>query len=251
VSIHEAAAVGFDVGADAYERGRPGYPREAVDALVRELGIVPGTKILELAAGTGKLTRMLTPVGAWTVAVEPVEGMRREFRRHLPETPLVAGTAEAIPLRSASVDAAVVAQAFHWFDGRAALAELHRVLRPAGRLAVVWNVRDESHELARAMTEFFDRYRRGVPQHRDRLWQRAFEETELFTPLEVESFPYEQRLDLDGLRDRVMSVSFMASLSRDEQERARRELRALVADRDDEIVLPYRTDVHWCERVGG
>jgi ubiquinone/menaquinone biosynthesis C-methylase UbiE len=250
VRIHEAAATGFDAGAEAYERGRPGYPPVAVEQLIRELRIGSGSCVLDLAAGTGKLTRMLTPTGASIVAVEPVEGMRREFRRQLPDVPLLAGTAEAIPLKAASMDAAAVAQAFHWFHGPAALAELHRVLRPGGRLAVVWNVRDESHELARAMTEFFDCYRRGVPQHRDRLWQRAFDETDLFTPLQTASFPHEQRLDVQGLRDRAMSVSFMATLPQEEQERAREELLALVADRGDEIVLPYRTDLHWCQRLG-
>jgi SAM-dependent methyltransferase len=250
VRIHEVAGVGFEVGAEAYERGRPGYPTEAVHRLVHDLRIERGTRVLELAAGTGKLTRMLEPTGAWIVAVEPVDGMRREFRRYLPDVTLVAGTAEAIPMRDASVDAAVVAQAFHWFDGPVALMELHRVLRPGGRLALVWNVRDETDELARAMTEFFDRYRRGVPQHRDRLWQRAFDETELFTPLQTVSFPHEQRLDLHGLRDRAMSVSFMATLPQEDQERAREELLALVADRGNEIVLPYRTDVHWCQRLG-
>ena len=249
-TVHKVAAAGFDAGAEAYERGRPGYPQESVDALVRELRIEHGSRVLELAAGTGKLTRMLAPTGATVIATEPVVGMRREFRRHIPDVPLVAATAEAIPLKDASTDAALVAQAFHWFDGPSALAELHRVLRPGGRLAVVWNVRDESHELARAMTELFDRYRRGVPQHRDKLWRRAFEETDLFTPLETSSFRHEQRLDLAGLRDRAMSVSFMASLPPEERERAREDLLALVADRGDEIVLPYRTDVHRCERLG-
>jgi ubiquinone/menaquinone biosynthesis C-methylase UbiE len=250
VRIHEAAATGFDAGAKAYERGRPGYPNEAVEEVVRRLRMDSGSAVLELAAGTGKFTRMLAPTGAWVVAVEPVEGMRREFRRQLPDVALVAATAEAVPLREGSMDAAVVAQAFHWFDGPAALAELHRVLRVGGRLALVWNVRDETDELARSMTEFFDRYRRGVPQHRDRQWQRAFDETELFTPLSTASFAHEQRLDLRGIRDRAMSVSFMASLSPEDRERAREELLALVADRGEEIVLPYRTDVHWCERAG-
>src|SRR5205085_3090841 len=118
-----------------YERGRPGYPREAIDELVRRLRIEPGTRVLELAAGTGKLTREVVPTGASVVATEPVEGMRRELRRQLPEVPVAAATAEAIPFRDASFDAAVVAQAFHWFHGPRALAELHRVLRPRAGLA--------------------------------------------------------------------------------------------------------------------
>src|SRR5436190_24071780 len=110
--IHEAAATGFDLGAEAYERGRPGDPRAAVDEVVRALRLGDGRRVLELAAGTGKLTRMLVPSGARIVASEPVEGMRREFRGVLPDVPLLACTAEAIPLRDASVDAALVAEAF-------------------------------------------------------------------------------------------------------------------------------------------
>jgi ubiquinone/menaquinone biosynthesis C-methylase UbiE len=248
--VHEAAAVGFDTGAEAYERGRPGYPQEAVDALARELRIERGSAVLELAAGTGKFTRMLVPNGARIVAVEPVGGMRREFVRQVPGVAVLAGTAEAIPFGDGSVDAAVVAQAFHWFDGPAALAELHRVLRARGRLGLVWNVRDESNPLSIALTELFDRYRHGVPQHRDRRWQSAFEDTPLFTPLEKAAFPHEQRLTREGYLDRAMSVSFMATLSGAEQARARDELLALVPGDADEIVLPYRTEIHWCERLG-
>jgi len=132
VSVHEAAAVGFDVGAEAYERGRPGFSPEAVERLARELGIEPGRTVVDLAAGTGKLTRMLVPSGARLLAVEPVEGMRRQFVHLVPGVPVVAGVAESLPLRAGSVDAVAVAQAFHWFDAGAALRDLHRVLRPGG-----------------------------------------------------------------------------------------------------------------------
>src|SRR5207248_10965878 len=105
------------------------------------------------------LTRTLAPTGARLIAVEPVNGMRRKFRELLPEVPVVAGVAEAMPFRDVSLDAVTVAQAFHWFDGPAAIAELHRVLRPGGRLGVVWNVRDESFGLSRRLTAVFDEYR--------------------------------------------------------------------------------------------
>ncbi len=247
--VHEVAAVGFDASAEAYERGRPGYPREAVDAMARELRIGPGAAVLELAAGTGKFTRLLVGTGARIVAVEPVEGMRREFVRLVPGVPVLAGTAEAVPLRDGSMDAAVVAQAFHWFDGAAALSELHRVLRPSCRLGVVWNVRDEGSPLTVELTELLDRYRYGVPQHRDLRWRAVFEETTLFTSLESASFPFEQRLTREGYLDRAMSVSFMATLSGAEQARARDELLALIPVDAETVVLPYRTDLHWCERL--
>jgi ubiquinone/menaquinone biosynthesis C-methylase UbiE len=247
-SVHEVAAVGFDSGAEAYERGRPGFPLEAVQRLVEELGIAPDRTVVDLAAGTGKLTRLLSRETDRLLAVEPVEGMRREFVRLLPDVPVLAGVAEAMPFRDSSLDAVTVAQAFHWFDGPAALAELHRVLRPGGRLGLVWNVRDESLGLSAALTELFDRYRQGAPAFRDRAWQRAFEETTLFTPLETATFPHEQLLTVEGFLDRAMSVSFMAALSPDQQPRVRGELLALLPPGPTEVVLPYRCEVSWCER---
>src|SRR5205807_5122844 len=95
--VHDAAAAGFDAGAEAYERGRPGFPQEAVDRLVRELRIEPGRVVLDLAAGTGKLTRALLPTGARILALEPVDGMRRQFVAVVPEVGLAAGVAEAVP----------------------------------------------------------------------------------------------------------------------------------------------------------
>jgi ubiquinone/menaquinone biosynthesis C-methylase UbiE len=249
-SIHRAAQVGFDAGAEAYERGRPGFPEEAVRRLAEELRIGPGKRVVDLAAGTGKLTRALVPFGAHLMAVEPVEGMRRACRELVPGVPVVAGLAEALPFRTGVLDAVTVAQAFHWFDAEAALAELHRVLRPKGRLGLVWNVREESSPVSAAMTELFDQYREGVPAFRDRAWEAAFAETPLFGPLERAVFPLDQRLSLDGFLDRATSVSFIAALPPDELESVRRELLALVPHGATEIVLPYRCEVSWCERSG-
>src|SRR6185503_12958613 len=155
--VHRLAAVGFDRAADAYERARPSYPDEAVALLVGALGIGPGRRVLDLAAGTGKLTRLLMPTGAGLVAVEPVAGMRARLLAAVPEVEVLDGTAEALPLPDGSVDAVVCAQAWHWFDSAAALAEVRRVLRPgparaAGGLAVVFNIRDESVAWVRELT---------------------------------------------------------------------------------------------------
>ena len=116
MAIHESAAKGFAAGADAYERGRPEYSPEAIERLAGELGIGPGSRVLDLAAGTGKLTRQLAATGAELVAVEPIAEMRAKLIAALPQVEAVEGTAEAIPLPNHSVDAVVVGQAFHWFD---------------------------------------------------------------------------------------------------------------------------------------
>ncbi len=143
------AAHGFDHNAAAYEAARPSYPAEAVAHIVGHGRIGPGRRVLDLAAGTGKLTRLLVPAGAEVVAAEPVTAMREQLQPLLPDVEVHDGTAEALPLADRSVDAITVAQAFHWFDAPVALAELRRVLRRGGHLFLVWNVRDRRHAWVR------------------------------------------------------------------------------------------------------
>ena len=133
-------ATSFGGVAQAYQRARPTYPPSAVGWL---LDAAPGRRVLDLAAGTGKLTRALLRAGADIVAVEPLDGMREQLERAYPEVPSHAGTAEEIPLEDASVDAVMVGQAFHWFDKQRSLDEIARVLRPQGVLGLLWNIRDD------------------------------------------------------------------------------------------------------------
>src|ERR687892_898838 len=162
-SVHESAARGFAQAPEDYERGRPTYPPEALALLARILRLEPGRTVLDLAAGTAKLTRALVPTGARLVAVEPVAAMRAKLAESLPEARVLAGTAERIPLVDGSVDAVAVAQAFHWFDGDEALAEIHRVLRPGGRLGLVWNMRDEAVSWGAGVTAVMEAHPGGKP----------------------------------------------------------------------------------------
>ena len=236
--IHEAAATGFARSADAYEEGRPGYPPAALDPLA----LVPGMAVLDLAAGTGKLTRALAAGGATVIAVEPVA----EMRAALPDSvTALDGTAEAIPVEDGSVDLVTVAQAFHWFDGPAALAEIHRILSPGGRLAVLWNRRVEDDPVNRAIEHLIEPYRMGTPTHRDDAWRAAFEETTLFGPLETHVFANEQVLDADGLAARVSSISFIARLPEAERAALLAGIRDLTAA--GPVTVPYRTEVHVCD----
>jgi ubiquinone/menaquinone biosynthesis C-methylase UbiE len=132
----------FDALAEEYERGRPGWPPAALDAMDARLGLGSRSVVLDLAAGTGKLTRLLVPRYASVIAVEPLEGMRAVLERVVPGARTLAGTAEAIPLPDASVDAVAVGEAIHWFDADGAAAEMARVLRPGGGVAVLYNRRD-------------------------------------------------------------------------------------------------------------
>jgi SAM-dependent methyltransferase len=241
--IHRSAAQGFARSADAYERGRPGYPEAAIRHLIAQLP--PRPAVLDLAAGTGKLTRPLLEAGLSVVAVEPVA----EMRAALPAIArAVDGTAEAIPLESASVDAVTVAQAFHWFDGDAALTEIARVLRPGGSLAIVWNRRVEEDPINRAIEDLLIPYRADVPTHRGDAWRAAFEGHPEFGPLEEQVFENAQELDADGLEARVGSISFIAALEPEERERVLTRARALAED-GGTVTLPYRTEVHVARRL--
>jgi SAM-dependent methyltransferase len=235
--IHRAAAEGFSRSADAYERGRPEYPAVAIAHLISLLA--PGSKVLDLAAGTGKLTRPLVAAGLDVVAVEPVA----EMRAALPGA--LEGTAEAIPLGDDSVDAVTVGQAFHWFDGDAALAEIARVLRPEGLLALVWNKRVDEDPLNQAIEDLVAPYRGDTPGHRGP-WRAAFERTTAFTPLEEATFEHPLIQDADGLEARVASISFIAAL--DPAERAGVLERARAIAGDGEVTIPYRTEVLTCRR---
>lgn len=133
------ASLSFGEQAAAYERGRPSYPPEAIDWLLPR----GAHTVLDLGAGTGKLTTRLVERGLDVVAVDPVPEMLEVLTHSLPDTPALLGTAEEIPLADDSVDAVLVAQAWHWFDPERAVKEVARVLRPGGRLGLVWNTRDE------------------------------------------------------------------------------------------------------------
>jgi SAM-dependent methyltransferase len=135
-------AASFGAAAAAYERGRPPYPPQAIDWLLPRDAV----HVLDLGAGTGKLTRQLLRRGLEVSAVEPSAGMREQFRQAAPGAAVLAGAAEQIPLADHSVDVVLVAQAWHWVDPPRAVPEVARVLRPGGRLGLLWNIRDERED---------------------------------------------------------------------------------------------------------
>ncbi len=245
MSVRDEAARGFQQGAAAYERGRPGYPREAVQWLSAELGLRPGRTVLDVGAGTGKLTRELVPSGATVIAVEPVPGMRAVLERVVPETRPLAGTAEALPVDDESVDAVVVAQAFHWFDGPAAVAEFHRVLRPDGRFGLIWNRRLLDEPIHRAVQEIIEPYRRESPSHYRGEWRAPLEASGLFEAVGETEFPSEQVLDAEAFVDRFSSISFIAALPDSERASVVQRLRAVAAGAGEHpLRLGYTTEAY-------
>jgi SAM-dependent methyltransferase len=251
-----AAAQGFDRNAEAYEAARPSYPAEAVAHIVGHAGIGPGRRVLELAAGTGKLTRLLVPTGAEVVAVEPVAGMRAVLRRELPGVEVHDGTAEALPLPDGTVDAVTVAQAFHWFEPAQALAEIRRVLRPDGHLLLVWNTRDRSHDWVRRFGDLLvdgPGAERPYDSFYDVDYAALIAGAGGFTAAELWSHDWEQPSDPDHLVARAESVSVVGSLQPEEKERVLDRLRDLARTHPDlagraQFPFPYTTRVYRCRR---
>lgn len=252
--VHEVAETGFGREAEAYERSRPSYPPEVVVWLVDNLRITPGALVVDLAAGTGKMTRLLAPTGAQLLAVEPVEGMHQILRRLLPAVPVVSSTAEALPLRSGSIDAVCVAQAFHWFDADAAFTELARVLRPGGRVGIVWNARDRSVDWVDRTWAIMDQVERRAPWRDHEQWRdSALGARPGFGELHTATFRHEQPVTPEGVVDRIRGVSHVAVLPPPEREAVLDAVRQVLATHPQtrgrgELRIPYRVDCYWAER---
>ena len=238
MSLHPLAAQFADV-ADVYESGRPGYSKGAVGALVAELGIRSGGRVLDLAAGTGKLTRALVDAELDVVAVEPQAPLRDRLAAAIGADRVLEGYAEAIPLPNSSVDAVTVADAFHWFDAEPALAEIRRVLRPGGGLAVLsahpdWSSASWSHDVGALVNElrpehpYFD----GPPWH-----AAATAAGGWATPREVH-VTAAQPTDPGRLVDYVSSMSFVAALPEDRRRDALERVRDLLEAGETPAEMP-------------
>jgi len=252
-------ATAFRAVADEYERGRPGYPRAAIEHLSSELGLRPDSVVVDLAAGTGKLTRDLATTFEKVIAVEPLDEMRAVVERSLPAVEAVKGSAEEMPLAAGSADAVLVAQAFHWFDGHRALAEIARVLRPDGGLALIWNSTPwENREgpWFSALEDVLERRRADLSalrRHGSGAWMQAFERDSLFQPLQNAEFGNPHRAIRADFIAALASRSYVASM--DEADRAelladveRLLERANAPLQGDTVVMPLRTYVFWTRR---
>jgi SAM-dependent methyltransferase len=195
------------------------------------------------------LTRRLVPSGARVVAVEPLAEMRAQLGRIVPGAEVIAGTAEDLPLDDESTDAVTVGQAFHWFDAEAAAAEIARVLRPGGALALVWNIRDLDDPLQERINELLLPIRRETPSEHEQPWRATLAASRSFAAAEERSFPWVQAHTTQELLDRVASISFVARLDPGAREELLGQVRKEVADRPQPFDFLYRTDVFVVPRV--
>jgi SAM-dependent methyltransferase len=237
-------ASSFASVANEYERGRPGYPPEAIAWLLGEHPL----EVLDLGAGTGKLTGALLAAGHRVTAVEPLAAMRAILARTHPDALTLEGTAEALPLADASVDAVAVGAAFHWFDQPAALAQIRRVLRPPGVLGLLGNGFDTTHGWVARVREILGPPALARPGH----WPTREQLEPYFTRIQERELPHEQRLDRQGLRDLASSRSSLAIMPEDERRTVLDSLDRLWQDEPElrgrtDAVMPWLARVRRCE----
>jgi ubiquinone/menaquinone biosynthesis C-methylase UbiE len=232
----------LDLVADAYDRGRPSYPDDAVAWLlhgVRRTG--SAVDVAELGAGTGRLTEQLLGRGCRVTATDPSEAMLARLVRRAPGARVVVGTAEQMPLRSRSADVVVAAQAFDCFDAERALSEVTRVLRPGGQLAVLWSSRDERVPWVRRLGRVIGSDRPSEPTDDP---AEAIDESGMFEEVERSTFRFWQPMTQDSLRDLVASQPHVAVMTGPERERVLHgadELYEEYGRGHDGMLLPYVT----------
>lgn len=216
-----------DAAGETYELGRPGFPAEVADLVRDELGLTQSRWVADVAAGTGKLTRMLAATGGRVVAVEPMAGMRRQLRTTTPGAVVVSGAAERLPLRPASVAGVTVAQAFHWFSVGEAASEFHRVIQPGGRLIVVTNTRDPDDKMAEGLWQIERSFEHLAPRpESSRRWRERLHERHEFVGWRRVELANSQCFDSpEALEARFTSISFVLLISAAERAKLVRRLR--------------------------
>jgi ubiquinone/menaquinone biosynthesis C-methylase UbiE len=237
----DLAVSGFGNG-PLYNSARPNYPTEAIEYFVSILGIDRTMHVLDLGAGTGIFSRQILPFVGKLTAVDPSESMRESLRSSTPGVEVLKGSDVFIPLEDGSVDAAFVAQAFHWFDAERALDEIFRVLTASGGLGLIWNERDESVGWVAEMS-------RAMQWDKKQPYKVGTDFTGVigagpFTNVEWVKFRHSQMLTREGLYQRVRTTSYISIMENGPREMLMKDVAKVVEQLLEPIVLPYVTDVY-------
>ena len=244
----EAPPDAFGRSAREYEQGRPEWPEELLDRVVSELGLGPQAEVLDLGAGTGKLTRSLVPRFARVVAVEPDDAMRDVLEEIVPAAEALPGNAEAIPIADTSVDAVFSAEAFHWFATDAAVAEIVRALRPRGAFVIFWNypLQDDEmgEEAERVIKAAIERGGEpGLGRVLSNEWRRPLEAAP-FEPLREAEVERDFVSSRDEWIANMLSVSSIAHQPDEDRVAFAKQLRELIPV-DRRVHRRFRTVAYW------
>ncbi|KAI8066690.1 S-adenosyl-L-methionine-dependent methyltransferase [Gongronella butleri] len=256
---HETAVSGFDKQTDNYDLARPSYPASAIEKIQ---SLLPAhAKVAEIGSGTGIMTRLLVAAGFDITAIEPVDGMRKKFSESLPDVPVIKATAWDTTLPDASQDAVIIAQAFHWFDDLNTLKEANRILKPNGKLMLIWNMESKSAKWVDQLRALYESYDSAAPQYRKNQWQKVFEEpasASLFQlPLQHAHFDYNMPSARELIMPRILSKSYIAVMDEEEQARLAARVNAVLddpayefaCDENGKFVYPHDTDLYWAEKI--
>jgi SAM-dependent methyltransferase len=240
--------------AEAYERGRPRYSADVIEVIAAAAG--GGPRLLDVGAGTGRLSVPLVEAGYDVVAVEPLDAMRAILARHIGAERALAGHAEALPLDDASVDGAVCADAWHWFDGARAADELQRVVRPGGGVVVCISRFDgdnavpwagETEAVMRPLWEAVDH-----PSRRGGFRPASIDGHTGFAPIESRHVPFVHETDREAILEHYQSMSAIASMAPDRRAEVLAELDAiLVRHGVEQVAIPYRAELWITRRLPG
>ena len=243
-----SAARGYANRVEEYASGRPEHPL----ALLADLP--DADRIIELGAGTGKFTELLALTGRPVLAVEPIAAMAARIPLgRLANVSVAIGSAESVPAPDRSAGLVCCATAFHWFGYAQATREILRVLHKGGALALIWNVRDDRVPWVRAFSTVLDGYAGDAPRQSSGCWRVIFEDAR-FRHLASRSYPFAQAMPASAIVDRALSTSFIAALSRDEQDVVRRKITRIVESEpslaQDPVAFPYLTELYLFRAVG-
>jgi SAM-dependent methyltransferase len=240
-------AVSFANTAELYEYGRPTYPLDLLAELFEAFG-VERPRILDLAAGTGKLTRSLVPYGP-VIAVEPLDEMRAQLERAVPEATALRGAAEAIPLEDSSVDVVFAAQAFHWFDQTRANPEIARVLVEGGHLVAMWNEEKPVEWITRLNRLMSHGQVHEVQSVRRAWWKSSFQREPWFTEPVVRTGSMVLSTTKQQVLANMESHSFLSVRAPADRQPVLDEIRELMADFPDPFDIAYNTEAYWCRKL--